>query len=403
MSNDIAELAAKSNFNFNKSFAWYKSALEETLSRAVKNFFESELDFKLVSVSKNPNISTRNDSFFVTQIKLYEDVASSFKISQNATDILLEIALGKSEYGFEIEYLTELEAKVLTAFNHNLYREASKYFVPSPKIKHLIQENELVQDYAYFTFLTEKNGVSGKIILIFPTQLLEEPQFVPPIEDSVPEKFFEQCPVEVDIFVGKTKILLEDVKLLQKEDLVVLEKSDISAMKIIGDFEFKFNVNPDPMLVYNYQENSDYEISEDNMTETKTNKNRWDLIQVDMTAEFDKIKMPLGELRQISKGLIVDLADVYKNDITLKVENNAIAKGELVIIDDKYGVLIKEIFTEETKEASEDETAENITPAASSESAQESDDDFDLDDFDIDDDDLDEDDDFDDDFDDEDI
>ncbi len=403
MSNDIAELTAKSNLNLNNSFAWYKNTLEEVLNNAIKNFFESEIEFKLVSISKTPNITTKNDSFFVTQIKLYDDIATSLKISQNATDILLEVALGKSEYGFEIEYLTELEAKVLTAFNHNLYRETAKYFPPKGKIKQLIQENEFKKEYLYFTFLNKKDDISGKIIMIFPAQLLEEAETLPPIEDSVSEKFFEKCPVEVDIFVGKTKILLEDVKLLQKEDLVVLEKSNISSMKITGDFDFKFNVNPDPMLVYNYQENSDYETSEDNMTDTKTNKNRWDMIQVDMTAEFDKIKMPLGELRQISKGLIVDLADVYKNDITLKVENNPIAKGELVIIDDKYGVLIKEIFTEESKETSEDEIPEESpAAAASTETTAENDDDFDLDDFDIDDDDLD-DDDFDDDFDDEDI
>ena len=403
MSTDIAELAANSNININNSFAWYKSKLEEVLHYAVKNFFETELDFKLISVSNTPNITTKNDSFFVTQIKLYEDVATSLKISQNVTNIFLEIALGESEYGFEIEYLTELEAKVLTSFNHNLYREAAKLFVPSLKIKTLIKENELSKNSLYFTFLTEKNGVAGKIIMIFPSQLLLEPEITTPTENSVPEKFFDECPVEVDIFVGKTKILLEDVKLLQKEDLVVLEKSSISSMKISGDFDFKFSVNPDPMLVYNYQENSDYEISEDNMTETKTNKNRWDLIQVDMTAEFDKIKIPLGELRQISKGLIVDLADVYKNDITLKVENNAIAKGELVIIDDKYGVLIKEIFTEESKEETENQVAEatETTPTTSETAKDSGDEDFDLDDFDIDDEDLD--DDFDDDFDDEDI
>lgn len=403
VSNDIAELAAKSNLNFNNSFTWYKNTLEKALNNAVENFFEIEFNFKLVSVSETPNIATKNDSFFVTQIKLYENVATSLKISQNATDMLLEVALGKNVNGFEIEYLTELEAKVLTAFNHNLYKISSKYFAPGSKIKTLIKENELKKDYIYLTFMTQKDGISGKIIMIFPSQLLLEPEFSPPVEDSIPEEFFEECPVEVDIYVGKTKILLEDVKLLQKEDLVVLEKSDISTMKTIGDFEFKFNVNPDPMLVYNYQEDSDYETSEDNMTDTKTNKNRWDLIQVDMTAEFDKIKMPLGELRQISKGLIVDLADVYQNDITLKVENNAIAKGELVIIDDKYGVLIKEIFTEETHETSEDEDSEDAVTNTSSDAENENDDDFDLEDFDIDEDDLDDDDDFDDDFDDEDI
>lgn len=398
MSSEVAELSAESKINFNNTFIWYKNTFEEVIKTAVQNFFETDFDFRLVSVSKTPNSMTRNDSFFVTQVKLYDDVTSSLKISQNVIDMFLEIALGKSDHGFEIEYLTELEAKVLTAFNHGLYKEFSKYFVPSKNIKNLIEDKELKNEHLYLSFLAEKNGIAGKIIVILPRQLLKNPESIANATENLPEKFFANSPIEVDIFVGKTKILLDDVKKIQSEDIVILEKSDISSMQIRGNFEFKFNVNPDPMLVYNYQENSEYEISEDDMTETK-NKNRWDLIQVEMSAEFEKIKMPLGELRQISKGLIVDLADVYQNNITLKVENNAIAKGELVIIDDKYGVLIKEIFTEEAKE--ENQVAANDEPQAAIQSDDSDSDDFDLDDFDIDEEDLDEN--FDDDFDDEDI
>ena len=401
MSIEVVEKSTKSNFSFNTAFAWYSNTLEGLLKNVVQDFLQADFEFKLVSISKASNIITRSDSYFVTQVKLYENIFSSLKLSQDAIDMFLEAALGESEYGFEIEYLTELEAKVLTAFNHNLYKELSKIFMPSKKIKALIIENEFKNEYIYFTFLTkDKNNNSGKIIAILPCQLLVEPSLIPPMPESLPEIYFNKSPIEVDIYIGKTKILLEDVKMLQKEDIVILEKSDISSMNLVGDFEFKFNVNPDPMLVYNYQDNSEYEISEDEMTDTKK-KNRWDLIQVDMSAEFEKIKMPLGELRQISKGLIIDLADVYQNTITLKVENNAIAKGELVIIDDKYGVLIKEIFTEESKEASATESSQEVSQPASVAASGSSDDDFNLEDFDIDDEDLDED--FDDDFDDEDI
>lgn len=401
MSIEVVENSAKSNLSFNNAFAWYKSTLEGLLKSAIHNFLEIDFDFKLVSVSKTSNIITKNDNYFVTQVKLHENIASSLKLSQNVIDMFLEVALGKSEDGFEIEYLTELEAKVLTAFSHNLYKELSKIFISSNKIKSLFNENEFKNEYIYFTFLTQnKNNTPGKIIATLPCQLLSEPSLITPVAESLSEMYFSKCPIPIDIYVGKTKILLEDVKRLQREDIVILEKSDISSMSLVGDFEFKFNVNPDPMLVYNYQDNSEYEISEDNMTDTKQ-KNRWDLIQVDMSAEFEKIKMPLGELRQISKGLIVDLADVYKNEITLKVENNAIAKGELVIIDDKYGVLIKEIFAEESKEVSASASSQEIQQAAPASSSASSEDDFDLEDFDIDDEDLDED--FDDDFDDEDI
>lgn len=400
MSSEVAEISVQSNLSFNNTFSWYKENLEKALKSAVRNFLESDFDFKLVSVSKTPNSLTRNDCFFVTQIKLYDDVSSSLKLSQFAVDMFLEVALGKSEYGFEIENLTELEAKVLTAFNHGIYKDLSPYFRSNAELKALVEENELRKTHMYFTFLVQKGDITGRFIVILPEQLLKVPTPLPIGIETLPEAFFAKSLIDLNIFVGKTKILLDDVKKLQQEDIIILDDSDISSMEVRGDFEFKFNVNPDPMLVYDYQESSEYEISEDDMTET-TNKNRWDLIQVDVNAEFEKIKMPLGELRQISKGLIVDLADVYKNNITLKVESNTIAKGELVIIDDKYGVLIKEIYTEESQPQEEVPTAQaGQAPSESAETSSDSDD-FDLDDFDIDEEDLD--DDFDDDFDDEDI
>ena len=75
-------------------------------------------------------------------------------------------------------------------------------------------------------------------------------------------------------------------------------------------------------------------------------ENLWDSIQVEMGAEFDKVKISLGELKNIEQGLVVDIGSVYQNNITLKVEEKTIAIGELVIVNDRYGVKINKIFAE---------------------------------------------------------
>jgi flagellar motor switch protein FliN/FliY len=69
----------------------------------------------------------------------------------------------------------------------------------------------------------------------------------------------------------------------------------------------------------------------------------WDSIQVDMAAEFDKVKVTLGELKSIEEGLIVDLCSVYDNKVSLKVGGKTIATGELVIINDRFGVRIGKV------------------------------------------------------------
>ena len=79
-----------------------------------------------------------------------------------------------------------------------------------------------------------------------------------------------------------------------------------------------------------------------------SNTNLWDSIQVDMTAEFEKVKLSLGELKSIEEGLIVDLCSVYDNKISLKVGGKTIALGELVIINDRFGVKIENVKDTET-------------------------------------------------------
>ena len=70
------------------------------------------------------------------------------------------------------------------------------------------------------------------------------------------------------------------------------------------------------------------------------NTNLWDSIQVDMSAVFEKVKISLGELKNIEEGLVVDISSVYDNKVYLQVGGKTVAYGDLVIINDRYGVKI---------------------------------------------------------------
>ena len=85
------------------------------------------------------------------------------------------------------------------------------------------------------------------------------------------------------------------------------------------------------------------ENEENNMSEENTKNTLWDSIEVDMYAEFDPVKVTLGNLKKIEEGLVVDIAALYDNKLTLRVENKVIGHGELVIINDRYGVKISDI------------------------------------------------------------
>ena len=99
----------------------------------------------------------------------------------------------------------------------------------------------------------------------------------------------------------------------------------------------KFQVKPNIKII------EPYDTSGGNGMEENTNTNLWDSIQVDMSAEFDKVKVTLGELKSIEEGLIVDLCSVYDNKVSLKVGGKLVASGELVIINDRFGVRIEKV------------------------------------------------------------
>ena len=111
-----------------------------------------------------------------------------------------------------------------------------------------------------------------------------------------------------------------------------------------------------------------------------TNTNLWDSIQVDMSAEFDKVKVTLGELKSIEEGLIVDLCSVYDNKISLKVGGKLVAAGELVIINDRFGVRIESI---NSSEGAVVESPQKYDEEESVEEEQSPEEDFDYSDFEV--------------------
>ena len=153
----------------------------------------------------------------------------------------------------------------------------------------------------------------------------------------------------------------------------MFENSNSSEMTLICEnIVQKFKVKPNIKII------EPYDVSGGNEMDAG-NTNLWDSIQVDMSAEFDKVRVTLGELKSIEEGLIVDLCSVYDNKISLKVGGKSVATGELVIINDRFGVRIENVSDSNSSSAqaqpqiSQQEETEDV--------AQE--DDFDYSDFEV--------------------
>ena len=345
------DITSEFSQGLNLTFDWFDSNFTKIVSEAIAEFWGISADVKLMSISENTNFLAEGEEFFVTQIRLNKELSVFIRLSKQLVRSLLEKILGPNGKTFNIEKISELEAKILTGFDNYLY----KNFIDLVKSGSDLPSNNNNYNECNLTFYVKaENYTLGKIVVKLPVVAIT-PVPVELEEETFSIADFLSTTALVNLSVGHTRIRLNDLKHLEKDDIVVLENSNASMMTLkYENYSRQIRVVPNPAIM------TEYDDFEDNASTPKGDKNMpgsdiynmWDSIQVDINAEFEKVKLTLGELKQISEGLVVDIGSVYDNKIDLKVEDKIVASGELIIINDRYGVKINQIFTEEKESAS---------------------------------------------------
>lgn len=313
-----------------KQYSWYDSLFTPVVKDCSKEFFFDGLEYKLQSVSTNMNILAQNETFFVTKVKINAKNDVYIRISQEAINVVLDKVLGKNNKRFDLTEVTELEARIITSFNDFLYEALAGNFT--------IEPNRRYTEILHLTYFvkSEISGNAAKFIISVPKDILS-PVGIDTSVQKYTDQDFLSCPVEVNLVLGETSFPLSEVKRLDVGDIVLFENSNSSEMTLVCDnIVQKFRVKPNVDIIEPYEVNGGGDMN-------GNNTNLWDSIQVDMSAEFDKVKVTLGELKSIEEGLVVDLCSVYDNKIHLKVGGKTVANGELVIINDRFGVRIKDV------------------------------------------------------------
>lgn len=322
-------------------YNWFQETFSSVIQNASDDFFTQFFDINFIGLSKNINFLQGKEACFVTKANVDKDYDVYFRLTETSVKIILDRVLGKSNSKFRINSISEIEAKIITTFNAEIFRDIKNKLSPHDP-KELKRGNFDTINLIYsIKDRDAESKTAGKIFVSLPAALL-----MPDTVHSSGEKFtksdFSSSYVKGKIFVGSMKSSLYDVKNLDVGDVVVLDDSNIESLKLyIGDTVLDVHIKSNmDIIIANEDENINIE-GENNMAETH---NLWDSIEVDMNAEFDSVKITLGELKNIEEGLVVDLASLYKNNITLKVENKPIATGSLVIVNDRYGVKINNVI-----------------------------------------------------------
>ena len=67
-------------------------------------------------------------------------------------------------------------------------------------------------------------------------------------------------------------------------------------------------------------------------------------VPVDITAVLDTSNMPISQVLKLGRGAVVELERLVGEEIELFAQENLIAKGEVVVIDDHLAVSITKII-----------------------------------------------------------
>lgn len=70
-------------------------------------------------------------------------------------------------------------------------------------------------------------------------------------------------------------------------------------------------------------------------------------VSVQVSAELGSIKMPIGDVLQLSEGSVIELNRNLSEPVNLVAQGVQIAKGEVVVIDDCFAIRIREIESNE--------------------------------------------------------
>lgn len=328
--------------NVKKYFAWFDKEFSNIIKNLCQSYWNIDADVKLFSLEMNSKNFFLGNEYFVTQAQI-QTANYALRISDSTCEMFLTEALGENDKKhFILKNMTELEGNLIFRFNNKIFKQIKEFFISKKEISKLVEREETFDNMLFLGFViqsTKNIYETGKIFLSIPEKLLKYPE-LPETQGVLDTTKFTKAQTLIDIFIGKTKLSIDEINNIEVDDIVVLENSDIKKMEVTNPTAIKFNVNPDPRL---FMDEDEDEIGNKEDIEVST-KDIWDNVQVDVCAKFQKVKMSLGELREMSEGVVMELDSVYGNEVVLEVENKNVAKGELVIIGYKYGVKITEIY-----------------------------------------------------------
>lgn len=330
----------------NIDFEAFENETTKAVKDAIEKYWEKDVTLSLQSINNFRELkeekTLKGMDFFSSRISVENHKPVVIRLSKGFVHCFLDNALLYESQPFRLENMTKLELKILNNFCEFVYKKLKTILMPSSKTK-LTENSDETINIIYIVAVGDKTN--ARVVISIPKDRIPFKTLTKKANFK-DEDFLTSC-TNVKIKAGTSKLTFEELKNLAGGDIILLENSIANKLILIsGEVEQPFNIKINPALILNIDEDS--EDSEDNYdkidNEVIMEKNLWDDIQIEVSAEFEKIKMTIGELKQITQGQIVDLGSVFDNEISLFVEDKKVAKGELLIVNNRYAVKLNKVI-----------------------------------------------------------
>lgn len=317
-------------------FLWANEKID--LNEVIQSFFGVKVRTKLTAILLDIDV---NNWIGVAASWQEDNQNGEIRIDSKLTEFLLNSSFGESRinYPFDIKKLTQVELNILQGFLLKLENKMKDIWEIDAK-------HPLLIDLIYLVWLVEsEEGEIGKIAFALPSLLkpiTKEEKSFEPIDINKLANTGIRVPIGFN--VGATKLSFKEIKSFELEDLVIFENSDTSKFKWhFGEVGLVLPEEDHPVF---FQETESIEEIKTEMSKTAkiNNDDPLSSLPLELKAEFQKVLIPLKQVLELKSGGVLPLGSVLDSDLLLTAQGKPVAKGELVIVGNQFGMRITEIL-----------------------------------------------------------
>jgi len=315
------------------------SQIKVDLNDIVLNFFSLKVRTKLVAILLDLDV---NNWIGVAASWQHNNQNGQIRVDAKLTEYLLNTAFGNSPINqpFNIKKVNQLELRILQAFLDKLETKMKDTWEVDAKHPYLV-------DLIYLVWLIESDDKEiGRIAYGVPASL--KPKVLPKIDpkDAIDINKLANTGIKVPVNfeVGLTKLSLSEIKSFEAGDMVIFEDSDIGKFNWhLGEIGLVLPEEDHPIFINDIE--NIQELAKEMIKTTQTHDDDpLSSLPLELSAEFQKVFIPLKQVLELKNGGVLPLGTVLDSELVLTAQGKPIAKGELVIIGNQFGMRISELL-----------------------------------------------------------